>query len=80
MRGLLWQQGGGFRELGAIGAWFRSRIRPCGFRFGFCPQIRGQLMVANFSFYQIRTIKNSKPNKSLSFCKRTLACQVRKEG
>ena len=37
-------------------------------------------MFANFSFYQIRTIKKPKPNKSLSFCKRTLTCQVRKEG
>ena len=37
-------------------------------------------MFANFSFYQIRTIKKPRPNESLSFCKRTLTCQVRKEG
>ena len=37
-------------------------------------------MFANFSFHQIGTTKKPKPNESLSFCKRTLTCQVRKEG
>ena len=37
-------------------------------------------MFANFSFYQIGTTKKPKRNESLSFCKRTLTCQVRKEG